>query len=187
MLTEASFKEAKKWFLWKSLTPNVKLVCVSRYYPAFLGRNCFDMVAPSLAPPKAMLRVYKERLERYKSIAKELRCWGDTVEKRTKAAYYKAFIDAFGVDAVYYRRYLHRSPNAQESLSKIRRWLGKEYTVVLFCYEEKPPCHRYILMQILLGARSLAKMFSNLNYPEEYLLFADYVQGRFRARRSKQV
>jgi len=187
MLKEASFKEAKEWFLRKLLTPNVKLICVSRHYPCFLGKNRFDMVAPSLAPPTAMLRVYKEKLERYKNIAKEMRSWGDTEEKREKAAYYKAFVDAFGADAVYYRRYLHRSPNAQGSLSKIRRWLEKEYTVVLFCYEEKPPCHRYILMQILLGARSLAKMFSSLNYPEEYLSFADYVQGRFRARRAKQV
>jgi len=47
-----------------------------------------------------------------------------------------------------FRRELEERPEAQRMLDEIRR-LGQHQDVYLICYEKKPPCHRFILLDIL--------------------------------------
>jgi len=180
MLLEDMLVNAKDWFERKKRNPNIKLVCAAHYYPAYLGKNKFDLIARSLSPPKVMLKVFKETLKRNLAIAKQMRSWGETEIDRIRRASFNAFVKAFGVDAVYYRRYLNRSNNAQEALRQIRSWLTKGYIVVLFTDNEEVASYRFILMQILLKARSLHSMFKEHNYPREYLDFAYHVQNKFK-------
>lgn len=187
MLLEASLDELNEWRERKKSDANLKLVCVMRYYPRWVGKQAFDLNAPALAPPCSMLKNYQYREEKYLNIAATMRAWGENLEERKQTAKYKAFVDAFGADAVYYRRYLKREPKARKFIAKIKSWLENNYTVVLFCVEKRPPCHRFILMQILLGRLDLARILKERKYAQEYLDFAWYVQNRFRIRRRREV
>ena len=55
----------------------------------------------------------------------------------TWAQYEERFIDE-----------IESSPKAQEKLDEIVR-LAKKQTVRLLCYEKNPPCHRFILIEML--------------------------------------
>ena len=47
-----------------------------------------------------------------------------------------------------FRREIEERPEAQRMLDEIRR-LGQHCNVYLICYEKNPPCHRFILLDIL--------------------------------------
>lgn len=46
--------------------------------------------------------------------------------------------------------YVHQNPNpaAVEQLRKIKK-LAENKDVYLVCYEKKPPCHRFILIEMI--------------------------------------
>jgi len=149
-------------------------------YPRGISKNEFDMFVPELAPPDAMLKVFKEKSVKFKAASHGMRGWGKSNEERKNTAVFKAFVFAYGPDAVYYRRHLRNDKKASEVISKIRDLLHRKYIVVLIGSNDKIPDYRFILMQTILRESSMSKIFDKHHYKQIYHDFATYVQGRQR-------
>lgn len=180
-LFEAPLKDLAFWQTAEDEETGEKpiLVCVMRHYPRWIGSKQFDIFAPELGPPAHLLKRFKELQRKHRAIAKGMRSWGSTLEQKIRNGNYKAFTDTFGPSGSILRRHWRNDLKAKGTLAVIRSHLAQDETVVLFCHEEKPPCHRYILMHMIRRDRTLRRMFEVLGYSKEYLEFANRVEGRF--------
>lgn len=177
MLHEACTKDHDEWV---DRDPElVKLVCVMTYYPRWLGANAFDINAPELGMPPVMLKQYKKKLEKFSNIAHTMRAWGTTPEAKLLMASYKAFSDVVGPAGVLYKRHLRNDRKAMKTFEVIRALVREGKDVVLFCTEEHPPCHRFLLLQMLSRHGNLVRMMAERKYPKEYLRFANRIDQRF--------
>ena len=49
-----------------------------------------------------------------------------------------------------FRKQILSDPEAVDSMRKIK-WLATKTDVYLYCYEKHPPCHRFILIDLIRG------------------------------------
>lgn len=185
MLIESKLELLDDWINRKEYTKGLyKLVWVGPLRKA--KKNKFDLYAPYLAPPDSMRNCFEKLREKNLKIASDMRSWGETEKERMLTAEFKAFKDAYGADAVYYRRYLRRLKKAQEAISKIRNWLNK-FNVILISPGKSIARPSLILMSIILRKQNLAKLLKEAGYSDEEIKFAEYIQKQVKRRPFKIV
>lgn len=63
---------------------------------------------------------------------------------------------------VRYRAEIKNNPDAQKEIERISS-LSEKRDVYVVCYEKKPPCHRFILLDIIKGRQMIKKQGSTRN------------------------
>ena len=183
MLLEDSYKNIDKY----KDKENTILIGCSRYYPRWVKKNTMDF-APELAPIIEYVDKYKDMKDKMLNIMYSQRAWGSTEDEKRINAKTHAFTVVFGANAVVYRRYLQNNLDAVKRITEIREYLNQSKDVVLLCFETEPPCHRYILMQVILRKRSMSRMFQTLEYPKyPYQVFANRLEGRYYRMRPRVI
>jgi len=187
VLIESKLELLNDWIRRREYTKGLyKLVWVGP--PRIVKRSKFDLYAPCLAPPNSMRKRFEELREKNIRIASGMRSWGETEKERLLTAEFKAFKDAYGPDAVYYRRYLRRLKRAQEAISKIRNWLKKKFNVILISPGRTVARPSLILMSIILRKQDLAKLLREAGYFfDRDIKFAEYIQKQVKRRPFKTV
>lgn len=59
----------------------------------------------------------------------------------------------WGEYEIRYREEIYQNPNAVKRILEIAH-LSKEKNVRLICYEKNPPCHRFILIELIVRLQS---------------------------------
>ncbi|MHC4748426.1 MAG: hypothetical protein ACYTFW_00995 [Planctomycetota bacterium] len=173
--------------------PSIKLVSVTRHYPKWVhkglgrGHQVFDLNASHLSPSKEQLEQYRAKCERNIVTANTHRAWGTTQEEKERMGLNTAFVQVFGANAIILQRRWRNDIEAQREIAIIRKWLKDDQKVVLFCHEHEPPCHRYILLAVILRERNLIRLFKKRKYPKHFMGFAERVQGQFIRRPAREI
>jgi len=177
MLREAPISKINEWVKARKTSNDIILVLIDRIDRLRIAKK-FDYHFPELAPSPELAQKYKQMLCKFLRIAQDMRSWGEAGEGRILGARIKAFTEAYGLGAAYYKRSIANNAKAMESISRLASLNTSGKTVVLFSEEEHQVSHRFIIMQKIGPWRNLIAMFSELKYSSEYMRFAKAIDNR---------